>query len=33
MPCPKAPDKAFEIYPDVKLVVVAYLYGIPGKID
>jgi dTDP-4-amino-4,6-dideoxygalactose transaminase len=31
--CPKALDKAFEIYPDVKLVVVAHLYGIPGKID
>ncbi len=25
--------KAFEIYPDVKVVVVAHLYGIPGKID
>ena len=31
--CPKALEKAFEIYPDVKLVVVAHLYGIPGKID
>ena len=26
-------EKAFEIYPDVKLVVVAHLYGTPGKID
>ncbi len=25
--------KAFEIYPEVKIVVVAHLYGIPGKID
>ena len=31
--CPKALEKAFEIYPDVKLVVIAHLYGIPGKID
>ena len=31
--CPKALEKAFEIYPEVKLVVVAHLYGIPGKID
>ncbi len=30
--CPKALEKAFELYPDVKLVVVAHLYGIPGKI-
>jgi dTDP-4-amino-4,6-dideoxygalactose transaminase len=30
---PKALDKAFEIYPDVKVVVVAHLYGTPGKID
>jgi dTDP-4-amino-4,6-dideoxygalactose transaminase len=30
---PKALEKAFEIYPEVKLVVVAHLYGIPGKID
>lgn len=26
-------EKAFEIYPDVKLVVMAHLYGTPGKID
>ena len=30
---PVALEKAFEIYPDVKLVVVAHLYGTPGKID
>ncbi|WP_196814170.1 DegT/DnrJ/EryC1/StrS family aminotransferase [Butyrivibrio sp. LC3010] len=30
---PKALEKAFEIYPDVKLIVVAYLYGTPGKIQ
>lgn len=31
--CPKALEKAFEIYPDVKLVVIAHLYGTPGKVD
>ena len=30
---PEALQKAFEIYPDVKLVVVAHLYGTPGKIE
>lgn len=30
---PAALEKAFEIYPDVKLVVAAHLYGTPGKID
>lgn len=30
---PKALEKAFEIYPKVKTVVVAHLYGTPGKID
>lgn len=30
---PLALEKAFELYPDVKLVVVAHLYGTPGKID
>lgn len=30
---PVALKKAFEIYPDVKLVVIAHLYGTPGKID
>ncbi len=29
----KALEKAFEIYSDVKLIVVAHLYGTPGKID
>ncbi|MBQ8030922.1 MAG: DegT/DnrJ/EryC1/StrS family aminotransferase [Butyrivibrio sp.] len=29
---PKALEKAFEIYPEVKMVVVAHLYGTPGKI-
>ena len=30
---PVALDNAFEIYPEVKLVVIAHLYGTPGKID
>lgn len=30
---PEALEKAFEIYPEVRLIVVAHLYGIPGKID
>lgn len=30
---PEALKKAFEIYPDVKVIVVAHLYGTPGKID
>lgn len=30
---PKALDKAFELYPDVKLIVVAHLYGVPAKVD
>ncbi len=30
---PVALEKAFEIYPDVKLIDVAHLYGTPGKID
>jgi dTDP-4-amino-4,6-dideoxygalactose transaminase len=30
---PVALEKAFEIYPDVKLVVLVHLYGTPGKID
>lgn len=29
---PEALEKAFEIYPDTKLVVLAHLYGTPGKI-
>ena len=28
---PEALKKAFALYPDVKLVVVAHLYGTPGK--
>lgn len=31
--CPKALEKAFELYPDVKLVVIAHLYGTPGKME
>ena len=30
---PEALEKAFEIYPEVKVVVIAHLYGTPGKID
>lgn len=30
---PVALEKAFEIYPEVKVVVLAHLYGVPGKID
>lgn len=30
---PKALEKAFELYPEVKVVVIAHLYGTPGKID
>ncbi|WP_289220580.1 DegT/DnrJ/EryC1/StrS family aminotransferase [Ileibacterium valens] len=30
---PEALKKAFEIFPDVKLVVLAHLYGTPAKID
>lgn len=30
---PEALEKAFNIYPDVKLVIIAHLYGTPGKID
>ena len=31
--CPKALEKAFEIYPDTKFAVIANLYGTPGKLD
>lgn len=31
--CPEALEKAFEIYPDVRLVVLVHLYGTPAKID
>lgn len=30
---PEALKKAFKIYPNVKVIVVAHLYGTPGKID
>lgn len=30
---PVALGKAFELYPEVKIVVVAHLYGTPGKVD
>lgn len=30
---PAALGKAFELYPEVKVVVMAHLYGTPGKID
>ena len=30
---PVALSKAFEMYPEVRLIVVAHLYGTPGKID
>ena len=30
---PVALEKAFEVYPEVKVIVVAHLYGTPGKVD
>lgn len=30
---PVALEKAYEIYPEVRVIVVAHLYGTPGKID
>ena len=30
---PAALEKAFEMYPEVRLIVVVHLYGTPGKID
>lgn len=30
---PVALEKAFDLYPDTKLVVIAHLYGTPGKIE
>ena len=30
---PVSLDKAFELYPEIKVVVIAHLYGTPGKID
>ena len=31
--CPEALERAFEIYPDVRLIVLAHLYGTPAKTD
>lgn len=31
--CPKALEKAFEIHPEVKVIMVAHLYGTPAKMD
>ncbi len=31
--CPAALEKAFEMYPDTKIIVMANLYGTPGKLD
>ena len=31
--CPEALERAFELYPEVKLVVIAHLYGTPGKME
>ena len=31
--CPEALKKAFELHPEVKVVMIAHLYGTPGKID
>lgn len=30
---PVALEKAFELYPEVKVVVLVHLYGVPGKVD
>lgn len=30
---PEALEKAFEMYPEVRLIVLAHLYGTPGKMD
>ena len=30
---PKALEKAFSLYPEVKIVVLAHLYGVPAKLD
>lgn len=30
---PEALEKAFEIYPEIKIVVMVHLYGTPGKVD
>ena len=30
---PEALEKAFELYPDTRLIILAHLYGTPGKMD
>ena len=30
---PVALEKAFELYPEVRLIIVAHLYGTPGKME
>ena len=30
---PVSLEKAFELYPDVRLIIVAHLYGTPGKCE
>lgn len=30
---PEALEKAFELYPEVRLIVIAHLYGVPSKMD
>lgn len=30
---PQALEKAFEVYPDVRLIVIVHLYGVPAKMD
>ena len=30
---PRALERAFELYPDTKLVILAHLYGVPARID
>lgn len=30
---PEALEKAFELYPEVRVVMLAHLYGVPGKMD
>lgn len=31
--CPEALERAFELYPEVKLVILVHLYGTPAKVD
>lgn len=31
--CPEALEQAFALYPDVRLIIVAHLYGTPGKME